>query len=75
MKHFASALAGSEVDAVSSFEQFLCPDLVDILVEYPSFDISDTSSLRSIGILMHEFGLTSCGMKTRNVSCADNVSG
>ena len=43
MKHFASALPGSEVDAVSSLEQFLCPDLVDILVEYPSFDISDTA--------------------------------
>ena len=43
MKHFASALAGTEVDAAPSFEQFLCRDLVDILVEYPSFDISDTA--------------------------------
>lgn len=43
LKHFASALAGTVVDAVASFEQFLVPDLEDALVEYPSFDILDTA--------------------------------
>ena len=43
LKHFTSALAGAVVDAAASFEQFLVPDLEDPLVEYPSFDISDTA--------------------------------